>query len=186
MGLDTPRIRQVEDYRAELEAMDDDALYALYDTEFAKHKEAEEAAQRAQAERRAAEAAAQEASRRYNLPADASTYDYWSKASYWTLDEAVFLARGRRPEFCNLEDLRMHRSVSAFAGEFAKLRELAKRAVTMGQLYDPVTPTFFLAWARRMGLPVAPELISAVEARGEQIGDWKSIADRWQRSAETY
>jgi hypothetical protein len=186
LGLDEPRIRQFEDYRAELEAMDDEALNALYDAEFKKHKEAEEAAQRAQAERRAAEAAAREAAHVYNFPADAATYDYWTKASYRTLDEAVFLARGRRPEFCNVEHLRSNRQISAFAGEFARLRELAKRAVTMGQLFDQVTPTFFLAWAKRVDFPVVPELIAAVEARGDQIADWKSIADTRERTIETY
>jgi hypothetical protein len=186
LGLDGPRIRLVEEYRAELDAMDDEALNALYDAEYKQHHEAEAAAQKAQAERHAAEAASREAAEFYNFPADASTYDYWSKASYWTLDEAVLLARGRRPEFCNLEHLRANRSVSAFAGEFARLRELAKRAVTMGQLFDPVVPTFFLAWAKRMDFPVVPDLIEAVEARGEQILDWKSIADTREETIETY
>ena len=186
LGLDVPRIRLVEDYRAELEAMDDGALNALYDAEYKQHQEAEAAAQQAKAERRAAEASAREAAQPYNIPADASTYDYWTKASYWTLDEAVLLARGRRPECCNLEHLRTNRQISAFAGEFGRLRELTKRAVTMGQLFDPVIPTFFLAWAKRMDFPVIPDLIAAVVARGNQINDWKSIADARESAIQTY
>lgn len=186
LGLDPSRLRAFDEYRFELEAMDDEALNALYDAEFKKHQEVEEATKLAQAERRATEAAAREAAQPYNWPADAAAYEYWSKASYWTLDEAVILARGRRPEWCKLEQLRENQHVSAFAGEFARLRELAKRAVTMGQLDDPVTPTFFLAWAKRMDFPVAPDLIAAVEARGDQILDWKSIADTVEETAETY
>ncbi|MGR8932626.1 MAG: hypothetical protein ACU836_18555 [Gammaproteobacteria bacterium] len=45
------------------------------------------------------------------------------------------------------------------------------------QVYDPVPPGIFLAWAKRIGIEVPHELIQRVEAHGVVIGDWKDAYD---------
>ena len=45
------------------------------------------------------------------------------------------------------------------------------------QLFDPVLPGIFLAWAERTDIAVASELIEAVKKRGVQVGDWKKLYD---------
>jgi hypothetical protein len=61
--------------------------------------------------------------------------------------------------------------------QYARRRDLALRAVTWKQLFDPVLPGIFLAWAKRTDIAVPPELIEAVQNRGAQIADWKSLYD---------
>ena len=186
LNLDPQKIREVEEYRAQLEALDQADLAALYAEEKRKSDEEEEAKARETAERRARELAQREAAYPYNAPADAGTYDYWSKASFWTIDEAIMLACGRRPENFDKDTLKQNRSVSSFAGEYARLKELARRAVAMQQLYDPVLPTLFLAWARRLELRVEPALVAAIEARGLQIADWKDLYEKQVKITATY
>jgi hypothetical protein len=52
------------------------------------------------------------------------------------------------------------------------------RAAQWKQLYDPVLPGIFLAWAKRTDISVPPELTEAVEKRGVQVADWKSLHDK--------
>jgi hypothetical protein len=41
----------------------------------------------------------------------------------------------------------------------------------------PVLPGIFLAWAKRTRIAVPPELTDAVQKRGTQVADWKSLYD---------
>lgn len=179
--LATP-LNDVDAYQAELDAMAPAELNAVYTAEIEKKRKEDEA----NAQRATADAAAREAAYRYNLPADAATYSYWSKASYWTLNEAIMLARGRRPEAFDERTMQQNVQISAFAGEFARWKELARRAVAMRQLHDPVVPSIFLAWAQRVELPVEPALVATVEATGVQIADGQSIAETRAKTIETY
>lgn len=178
LGRDPAKIEEMKKYGASLEAMDLKELNALYDGEKEKHEREEEAKQQATTARLAREAAGGEAKYAYNLRAGPITYDYWSKASYWTLNEAIMLMRGRCPEYFDEQTLKQNVHVSAFAGEFARLKTLAQRAVAMKQLHDPIFPPVFLAWVQRLNLPVEPALVAAVEARGLPIADWQLIADQ--------
>ena len=60
------------------------------------------------------------------------------------------------------------------------MRDLALRATHWQQLYDPVLPGFFLAWAKRNDIDYPAELENQVVARGQQIADWKSRYDGLQ------
>lgn len=66
---------------------------------------------------------------------------------------------------------------SPFVVQYARRRDLAMRALAWKQLYDPVLPGIFLAWAKRTDIPVPPELLEAVQKRGVQVADWKSLHD---------
>lgn len=66
---------------------------------------------------------------------------------------------------------------SPFVAQYTKRRDLALRAKTWEQLFDPVLPGIFLAWAKRLDIPVPAELTEAVEKRGVQLADWKTRYD---------
>jgi hypothetical protein len=63
---------------------------------------------------------------------------------------------------------------SSFVAQYARRRDLALRAKSWEQLFDPLLPGIFLAWAKRTD---TPELIEAVERRGVQVADWKAYTN---------
>jgi hypothetical protein len=166
---DTTQLREaVEAYRAELATLTLDEVAARYDDE--QTKEREEIRQRLDREER---------ERFFNLPQAVADYDHWSKAAHWTLDEAIALSFGRAPEVVRWDELaKFSALVSPFVTQYARRRDLATRAVTWKQLYDPVLPGIFLAWAKRTDIAVPPELTEAVQKRGVQVADWKSLHEQ--------
>lgn len=116
----------------------------------------------------------------HNLPRAKADLEHWSKIAYWTLEEATALSFGRNPEFINWKSLESSALVSVFAQDYKRVRELAHRAKHMGQLSDPVSPGFFIAWSRRSEIAFSAELESRVEGRGQQIADWKTHYDNAQ------
>jgi hypothetical protein len=104
---------------------------------------------------------------------DTVDFEYWAKASFWTLEEAVALSFGKEPR-----GVRPLIGSAEYGKPFARRRELLERAQAMGQLDVRTAPSHFLAWARRMRFEMPAALIAAVEALGVQICDWKSLYDR--------
>ena len=165
---DTSELRKaVGEYRAELLAITHDELVVRYDAE--QSKEREEARQRRDREERESF---------FNLPHANADYDHWSKTAHWTLDEAIALSFGRAPEVVRWDQLQKFSSLgSPFVAQYARRRDLAVRAVAWKQLFDPVLPGIFLAWAKRTDIAVPAELIEAVQKRGVQVADWKALYD---------
>ena len=120
----------------------------------------------------------EEIGRFFNRPSANADFSHWSKATYWTLDEAIALSFGKAPEVVKWENVRSHVGVSPFAFQYSRVRDLAHRAKAWEQLYDPVLPTIYLAWARRTEIAVPEELIRMVESRGAVVGDWKDNYDK--------
>jgi hypothetical protein len=94
------------------------------------------------------------------------------------LDEAVALSFGKAPERVNWQTIFKFLQLSPFAVEYSRRREIALRAAQWKQLYDPVLPGIFLAWAKRLDIDIPAELIEAVQKRGLQIADWKSLYEQ--------
>jgi hypothetical protein len=165
---DTRQLRtEVDSFRSELVALSTPELIARFDEE--KEKETQQLRAKADQEER---------ERFFNLPHANADYDHWSKAAHWTLDEAIALSFGRAPEIVRWDQLQKFSSLSSpFVAQYARRRDLALRALAWKQLYDPVLPGIFLAWAKRTDIPVPPELTEAVEKRGVQVADWKSLHD---------
>lgn len=159
-------VSQAEAYMEELRTKPPEELKALLDEE--RKKEAAEAAERLREE---------EASRFFNRPDAQADFTHWSKAAYWTLEEAIALSFGRDPRRVNWKSIESHAGVSPFVRLYRDLRDLAHRAKVMGQLYDPVAPGFFLAWASRTGASIDPHLVECVIANGGIIDDWKTLFD---------
>jgi hypothetical protein len=164
----TPEMRQaLASYRAELATLTPEELTARYDAE-----------QQRNYEEIAAKAEKEERERFFNQPHAAANFVHWSKMAHWSLDEAVALSFGKAPELVNWPAISKYLSLSRFAVEYGQRRELALRATHWKQLYDPVLPGIFLAWAKRTDISVPPELTEAVEKRGVQVADWKSLHDK--------
>lgn len=161
------RLQEVEEYRAALKAKTPEELRALFEEE--KKKENEESRLKVEREER---------ERFFNRPQANADFEHWSKAVYWTLDEALALAFGKSPETVTWGNVQPYVNVSHFARQFARVRDLAIRAKKWNQLFDPVMPGIFLAWARRMEIDLAQDLVKAVEARGIVVADWKDIHDQ--------
>ena len=154
---------EIETYKEELRNKRPAELQKLYDEELAK----EAAEQLAQAE-------SEEQTRFFNRPYAKADFGHWSKAAYWTLDEAVALSFGKAPERVTWEAIKPLVDVSPFAYQYWRRRDLALRAAASKQLSEPTGPGFFLAWAKRTDLAVPSELEAAITARGIQIAEWKT------------
>jgi hypothetical protein len=164
----TPEDRQaVAVYRAELAALSEDELFARYKAE--KQRKYDQLIAKAEQDER---------KHFFNQPHAAADFVHWSKMAHWTLDEAIALSFGKAPELVHWRDVSKYLQLSRFAGQYQRRRELATRAVQWKQLYDPVLPGIFLAWAERTDISVPRELTEAVEKRGVQVADWKTLHDK--------
>ncbi len=150
--------------KAELEGLSASDLAARYAAE-----------QQEYADLQIAAAVAAEAAMFYNLPDAMADIRHWSRAAYWTLEEATALALGRDPARVNSKALAAYKDRSGLPSRYFRQLDLAKRALWAGQLYDPVLPTVYLAWAKRMQLEMAADLVGSVEELGLPIADWKSL-----------
>jgi hypothetical protein len=162
-----PRLaRQISDYQEQLRQLLPDDIKALVKEE----QERQKAEMKEKNER-------EERERFFNQPHAQADFDHWSRAAHWTLDEAVALSFGKAPERVNWEKVKPFVQVSEFAFQYQRRRDLALRARAWEQLFDPVLPGIFVAWAKRTDIPVPPELEAALTARGTQIADWKTHYD---------
>ena len=126
----------------------------------------------------------EEHDRFFNQPHAKADFGYWIRAAHWTLDEAIALSFGKAPEHVSWEKLKNLVQTSRFAFEYQRRRELALRARQWEQVFDPVLPGVFLAWARRTNLSIPPELEAAVAAHGIQVADWKSLFDKLKANTD--
>jgi hypothetical protein len=165
----------VEAYRDELRAMSKEELQVLFESEIAK-----------QQKEIAAKAEEEEGKRFYNFPNANADLSHWSKAAYWTLEEAIALSFGKEPRHVNWSMLVQFRNSSAFVEKYRKMRDLALRACAMQQISDPVYPAFYIAWAKQNGLEFNEGLAKAVEANLGALTDWKQNYEQLSELYETH
>jgi len=173
LAADTESSAEIKAYVEELQKLPASELQALVDAESAKITA--EKFTRAEAE---------EQKRFWNLPGANADFDHWSRASYWTLDEAVALTLGKDPRVVSWDRIKSMTRVSKFASRYEELRDLATRAKWASQLWEPVLPTIFLGWAKRVAIPIMPELLAAIDARGLIVADWKTLYDNLKNSKD--
>jgi hypothetical protein len=121
---------------------------------------------------------------RLNGPSAQADFAYWSMMPRWTLDEAIALSFGKAPEQVNWSTVEPQIDALPFAAEYGRRRELVMRCVTSQDLFDPIMPTVFLGWAISTGLSVPSGLVSAIEARGFEMINWKSRYETLLRELE--
>lgn len=164
-GLNDKRAA-VRAYEAELQSMPDATLRELQAREL--DKERQQAQIRAEQEEKA---------RFFNQPSAVADYNYWAKASYWTLDEAVALALGKNPEKVSPSTIAQYHHVSPFPQTFHRLKNLAVRAKGVGKLFDPVYPSIFVNWATENEIELPPEMREAV-SKITQLQTWQEISKK--------
>jgi hypothetical protein len=108
----------------------------------------------------------------FDQPDAAADFDHWSKAEYWSLDEAIALILGKAPETVSWGAIAFY-CYSPFVKQYARLRDLTQRA----QLVDPISPAIFLKWAEDRDLPVPTELSEKVARIWGRLIDWKKNYD---------
>jgi hypothetical protein len=154
--------REIVEYRAKLEALPAHELQSLFESETAK----------AEVEKAAALQLVDEA-RFFHQPRATADFEHWSKAAYWTLEEAIALAMGMAPEFVNSTTIRTYPKVSPFVRRYTRLMDLAKRAITCQKLFDPVLPIIFVNWAKENDIEFPAALAEKIITRSGTLIDWK-------------
>ncbi|MGH6854785.1 MAG: hypothetical protein ACREDX_06615 [Aestuariivirga sp.] len=69
-----------------------------------------------------------EAQRFLNQPYARADFEHWSKAAYWSIEEAVALSLGREPKVVHWKSVASYRQVSKFAQDYKNRRDLARGA----------------------------------------------------------
>jgi hypothetical protein len=156
------QLTKARNFRQELEQLPSEELHARYNSVLEEDRQ---------------EALKLEASRPFNQPYAMADFDYWAKYPYWKVDEGIALLLGRSPVALVWKDVAEYAFSSALIANFARIRELATRAVHWKELYEGNYPGSFLMWAKRKNLPVPQELEEKVAAYGHFVGDWKSLHD---------
>jgi len=145
--------KKMEAYRAELTALPYEKLLALYEQEKnASLKEKAEAF--------------------FESPDAKADLEHWSKAAYWTLNEAVALTLGKEPKIVTQEAVEKYHGVSDLAKTYRKTLELANRARKIKELREPLSPIIFLEWADRNMISPPKQLVQSVKKHSAVIKDW--------------
>lgn len=164
------QLHELQAYERELNALSFEELAARYEAE--KKSELAEISSRWEREERG---------RFFNEARAAAQLDHWARMSGWSLDEAIALSFGKDPRVVHWKVIQPLTQVSAFARAYEARREIVMRARQWGQLYDPVLPSLFLAWARRVKIPYPAELEAAITELGQIVGDWKTAYEAAQK-----
>jgi len=167
----------IEAARMELLALPSEQLNALVANSRARQHARDE---QTKAKRKADEAkkAAAESARFYNLPGANADFEYWSKADFWTLDEAVALLLGKDPSIVTPAALKLELTQATgvfslgkppkpaeFHRTYERLRTLLSRAEALQGAR--LKPTDVLEWTRRTG--AAPVPLGLDKLLGSQV-----------------
>ncbi len=122
-----------------------------------------------------ARCASEERKRFFHEPRATADFSHYCKLANWTLDEAVALSLGKHPKVVNWKSVSPFTEISTFAKEYEKRRDIANRAQSAQQLFDPVMPSIFLPWAKRKFDPLPAELLDAALDDGITLTGWKDL-----------
>ncbi|MCD8498105.1 MAG: hypothetical protein LRZ85_08545 [Alphaproteobacteria bacterium] len=162
--------KKSEEYRQELENLPQKQVRELYDQEYEK--------QLSERDRR----------RFFHQKKADADCDHWSRMPYWSLDEAIALSFGKDPEVVFLGRMKGIMSyLSPFVNSYRKLHEVAGRAVSVGELTDPVKPADFIAWAERNNVPIPARMkeILASRAPVTSAPDWRKLYEELSEKSKT-
>ncbi len=162
-GVSPERAQAEERYRIELRRKSPIEIEVICAAE--REVEMKEAVARVEAE---------EQRRFYCLPMQPD-YDHYFKCATWTLEEAVALSFGKDPERVNSKAVEQFAQTGPQAKMYMKRWTQTQRAKATGQLWDPVYPNIFLAWAKNLGLDLPPELMTQVTQRSLSLKNWQNL-----------
>ncbi|MEQ1719449.1 MAG: hypothetical protein ABL907_26235, partial [Hyphomicrobium sp.] len=127
--------------------------------------------------------AKKEAALFFNLPSAQANFEHYCKCANWTLDECIALSLAKEPRIVNWKTVQPYVSISPFARKYTDLRDLTLRAKWAGQLFDPVFPIIFLAWAKQWKIDIPDALLSGAVNDGMSIKSWQ---DRYADAVAQY
>ena len=90
--------------------------------------------------------------------------EHWSRAEYWTPDEAAAVSFGKNPNVVNANTLKSYLGKASFADEYYLRRDLVDRAVATGHLPEEIPPADFIDWSQSKGLDSPEDLIEHLDA----------------------
>jgi len=94
-------------------------------------------------------------------------FAFWSRIAGWSVDEATALSSGLDP---NLVDWgKLVSPDHPFTHQYESRRDLALRAVEMGQLQNFSAPIDYIRWCKKVGIKFNPDLEKIVKARGGAV-----------------
>ncbi len=157
-------IEKVNIYERALRALSDESLMAMVEDE----RQQDAALQQEREDKL-------DRHRFFNDPKASANFAHWAKRSCWTLEEATALILGKNPAIVDWAQMEPLVGVSPFAARFADIRRHLTHARANGQLFNPVSPTHFLTWARERGV-VLPEALESCFADRRNRTDFVSEA----------
>ncbi|MEI9417466.1 hypothetical protein [Mesorhizobium sp. Cs1321R2N1] len=121
----------------------------------------------------------------FSQPTATADFAYWLPMPAWSIDEAVALSFGKDPRVVSTHALvRIHRSL--FRPAYEARTEQVRRAVTIGQLTDPIRPAEFSAWAKDVGIDVDKAVsdfcYSKTDRLRDELADMTAEAERLRKS----
>ncbi len=176
-ALPTSSVLQAE--RDKLEAMSDLELALRHQAHLRRRAAAEVSAEAQKKAKDIAQATAREAAQFYNHADAQADFVHWSKAEYWTFNEAIALLLGKSPKVLTPEKVRQEilavetgfflgsrPPVPAFLRQYENLYDLARRAQAMNK--ERLHPAVALVWARNTGAVEPPAvLVQLLEDRAK-------------------
>lgn len=146
-------LKKAESYKTKLKGMPKQELKTLYQEELDKQNQEDD-------ERRF-----------FNQKNTHADFDYWSKMSEWSMEEAIALSFSKNPEIVTVKRIEGVLSyTSPFVEKYLKLKELAIRAkkannftdASIPMPNDPIRPYKYVEWIQRNNLDFPPELADKV------------------------
>ena len=166
---------EVEALRAKLLALPEPDLHKLHQQVLQKQKVQQAARAAADMAKKEAKEAAKEAAKFYNRSNAQADFTFWTKAEYWTFDEALALLLARNPKVVTWAAMKREMEpgltffqepgerppLPEFVHSYQKLRILAERASAMKPAQ--LKPVDVVAWAHGIqAVDVPPALQSLI------------------------
>ncbi|MBN8935862.1 MAG: hypothetical protein J0I13_06085 [Rhizobiales bacterium] len=98
----------------------------------------------------------------------------WGISPGWSIDEAVALSFGKRPDRVDWQTIQELAEFSNLARRYLERRDLVRRSATAALLPDPIPPAVFIWWAKRAGVVVPAKLVTAVQERALELAALKA------------
>lgn len=168
---DESYLREIEEYRVTLEKKTPHEIFSLHSKEC--EKEIKEGEDR------------KEQGYFFNQLNAKADFDYWSKATYWTLEEAIALSFGKDPKKVSWKTIEQY-STSSLVNAYRNLRELAVRAKNWKKLFDPVYPIIFVKWTKDNDIPFPEQLEELVIKRAGEGKNWEQEYSKLEVEAKEH
>jgi hypothetical protein len=175
--------QEVEDYRAKLNALNDNDVGLIYNEVLSKAREEQETREKVIYEAKLKSQMEERDTKLFGLPHMQADLTYWSKMTTWDKEAFVALAFGKEPKFINWDYIERF-SPSPFVDEYSKLRDLVLNAtVSPNRLFHKDKPINFANWAKHYDIALPEKLVELVKKYNTEQ-DWYSECRKLQSQLE--